>query len=134
MNITYYPICSLEEGSKVTTSNQVNLYYRHSDYLNVVKGSKLAAIIQTKDGYINFDPVILNGILDYKDLSYYTDYSFFAFVDIDYLNNLMMSNERLVGEIFVKFKKPYQYQIFVKDIKKKFGDSYRFIQPQVLQT
>jgi len=120
----------LDEGRWLQNSNEINLYFRHSDYLSVFKGDTLGVTVQTLDGYANFDTAELVGILDYQDLEFYTDYIFYAFVSLDYLNSLLMTREKTVSEILVRMKDGRSIEDLRKTVGKQFGNKYRFIYPQ----
>jgi ABC-type lipoprotein release transport system permease subunit len=124
------PNRTLETGRWVETSNEIAMYYRHSDLLSTTNGATLGILVQTVDGYQNFDTAKLVGIFDYKDLSFYTEFSFYAFVSLDYLNSLLLTKEKTAGEIFVALKGTKYVNTLKNDISKKFGNLYRFILPQ----
>lgn len=120
----------MNDGQWLSKSNEINVYYRHSDYLNVNKNDTLGIMINTVDGYANFDTAKLVGILDYKDLDFYMEYSFFGFVELNYLNSLLMTKEKTVGELFINLKDKKAVNRLQKAIVGKFGDTYRFIEPE----
>jgi len=120
----------INDGRWLSKSNEINLYYRHSDYLNVNKNDILGIMINTIDGYSNFDTAKVVGILDYEDLDFYMEYSYFGFVDIDYLNSLLMTKEKTVGELFITLKDKKAVDRLQKAIVGNFGDTYRFIRPE----
>ncbi len=124
------PNRKMDNGYWLTTTNQINLYYRHSDYLNINTGAVVGIGVQTMDGYFNFDPAKLVGVFDYEDLAYYTEFALYAFVSLDYLNSLLMTKEPLVGEIFVRLHQNRNLNSLISDIKNRFGKIYRFILPQ----
>ncbi len=61
------PKRKMDNGNWLSTTNEINLYYRHSDYLNVNTGATLGVGVQTIDGYFNFDLAKLVGVFDYED-------------------------------------------------------------------
>ena len=120
----------LESGRWVSASNEINMYYRHSDYLSTTNGAVLSIAVMTVDGYENFDTNRLVGIFDYKDLSFYTEFSFYGLVSLDYLNSLLMTHEKTASEIFVSLADRKFLDEMKGDIAKKFGYNYRFVLPQ----
>lgn len=124
------PNRTLESGRWVRSSNEIAMYYRHSDYLSTTNGAVLSIAVMTVDGYENFDTNRLVGIFDYKDLSFYTEFSFYGLVSLDYLNSLLMTHEKTAGEIFVRLTDGMALDRMKNDIRREFGDNYRFILPQ----
>ncbi|MGA2140984.1 MAG: FtsX-like permease family protein [Brevinematales bacterium] len=124
------PNRTLESGRWVKTSNEIAMYYRHSDYLSTTNGAVLSIAVMTVDGYENFDTNRLVGIFDYKDLSFYTEFSFYGLVSLDYLNSLLMTHEKTASEIFVSLKNAGDLGRMKRDVLNQFGNNYRFILPQ----
>ncbi len=120
----------LQTGRWVKTSNEIAMYYRHSDFLSTTNGAILGIAVQTVDGYENFDTNRLVGIFDYKDLAFYTEFSFYGLVTLDYLNTLLQTKEKTASEIFVSLKDKRRLGKMKSDITSKFGTGFRYILPQ----
>jgi ABC-type lipoprotein release transport system permease subunit len=120
----------LQTGRWVQSSNEIAMYYRHSDFLSTTNGAILGIGVRTVDGYENFDTNRLVGIFDYKDLAFYTEFSFYGIVTLDYLNSLLMTHEKTVSEIFVSLKDKKYLGKMKYDIRSKFGSGYRYVLPQ----
>lgn len=120
----------LDEGKWIAGPNEIMMYFRHSDYLSASVNQRLGITLVTSDGYSNYDNVSLSGIFDYKDLSYYSEFAVYGFVDLDYLNNLLMNKEKTVGEIYIKVKNNGTASSIQNLVDQKFPGVYRFILPQ----
>jgi len=120
----------LEVGRWIKATNEIMMYYRHADYLSITNNAELGITVQTVDGYINYDVVKLVGIIDYKELSCYTEFALYGFVSIDYLNMLLMEKEKTVGEILVRLKDENSLKKLEEAIEKQFPGRCRFILPE----
>lgn len=120
----------LISGRWLTNDNEIMMYYRHSDLLSISKGAVVGIGVLTVDGYQNFDTNTLVGVVDYTDLSYYSEFAYFGFVSISYLNKLLMTSKPEVSEIFISLNNPRDKRLMYKDIQSKFGDKYKYILPQ----
>ena len=86
------PRRSLDEGQWISGAGQINLYYRHADYLSARVGDVLGVTVTTRTGYSRFETLRLAGNLDYADIDYYSDFAYQGFVTLDYLNGLLMND------------------------------------------
>ncbi len=120
----------LLSGRWVRTSNEIAMYYRHSEFLSTSNNEVLGIAVMTVDGYQNFDTNRLVGIFDYKDLAFYTEFAFYGLVTLDSLNSLMMTKSKTASEIFVRLKGNKYLDVMKRDIAANFGNNYRLILPQ----
>jgi ABC-type lipoprotein release transport system permease subunit len=121
----------LDEGTFVDSDNQICLYYRHSDFLNANVGDSLGITIPTAaEGYDNFEVVTLKGILDYKDIGYYSEFAIHGIVGLHFLQNMLQLDSLSAGEIFIKLSDKRYSAGFKSDILEKFGKEIRVIEPQ----
>jgi ABC-type lipoprotein release transport system permease subunit len=121
----------LEKGRWLTGENEAILYYRHADRLSMELGEMIGINIQTLDGYMNFDTATLVGEVDYEDLDYYSEISFYTFLSINFVNRLIMSDQPIVGEVVVRLEPESASALSViESIKAEFGDIYHFVTPE----
>lgn len=124
------PNRTLESGRWLEKNGEMMLYYRHSDRLSVKLGDKLGINVETLDGYTNFDVADLVGIVDYKDVNFYSEVAFMGYISLDFLNQLLTSDENYVGDIYIRLKKGESVGRLQNDIHSKFGDLYNYVEPQ----
>lgn len=124
------PARGLDEGDWLETSQDMLMYYRHMDQLNANQGEELGVMIPTVDGYLNADMLTMKGVLEYDDMSFYMDLCRYAFLPLDHLNELITTKEKTAGEIMIRINDFSKIESMKKDIAEKFGDNYRYIEPQ----
>lgn len=124
------PNRKLEEGRWITSANEIEMYYRHSDYLSAFLNDTLGITVFTVDGYPNYDNATLTGIFDYEDLAFYTEFAFYGFVTLDFLTQLQTRKEKIASEIFIRLKDKNKVTQLQRKIETKYPGFYRFIQPQ----
>lgn len=124
------PRRSLDEGKWISGAGQINLYYRHADYLSALVGDLLGVTVTTRTGYSRFETLRLVGNLDYADIDYYSDFAYQGFVTLDYLNGLLMSDTPLVSEIHVRFGSGGSPERLEKDLRRAMGPGFCFILPR----
>jgi ABC-type lipoprotein release transport system permease subunit len=123
------PRRKLDDGGWISGAGQVNLYYRHADYLSAAVGDTLGVTVTTRTGYSRFETLRLVGNLDYTDIDYYSEFAYHAFVDLGSLNALLLNEAPLVSAIHVRFAPGGSPARLEKDLKLAFGSGLRFILP-----
>jgi ABC-type lipoprotein release transport system permease subunit len=124
------PRRKMDEGEWISGGGQINLYYRHADYLSASVGDTLGVTVTTKTGYARFDTLRLVGNLDYADIDYYSEFAYHGFVTLDYLNGLLMNESPLVSEIHVRLGPGGSPARLERDMRRAFGTNFRFILPR----
>jgi ABC-type lipoprotein release transport system permease subunit len=124
------PRRKLDEGDWISGPGQMNLYYRHADYLSAKVGDTLGLTVTTRTGYDRFETVRLVGNLDYSDIDYYGEFAYHGFVTLDYLNWLLMNGTPLVSEIHVRMGPGGSPARLEKDLRKALGSGFSFILPR----
>ena len=124
------PSRKLDDGDWITEAGQINLYYRHADYLSAGVGDTLGVTVTTRTGYSRFDTLKLVGNLDYADADYYSEFAYFGFVDLESLNGLLMNEAPLASEILVRFGPGGSPARLERELVKAFGNGLRFILPR----
>lgn len=120
----------IDEGDWLNDGDQINLYYRHSDYLSALLGDPIGVMTSTESGYSNLEVAQLSGILDYQDLQAYTDYALLAFVSQEFLHKLRQDDPNLVGEIAVRLQEGESVARFQERLEQAFPGRYRVVLPQ----
>lgn len=120
----------LDEGDWVSGPGQVNLYYRHADYLSAAVGDRLGVTVTTRTGYSRFDTAVLTGNLDYADIDYYSEFAYYGFVDLGALNSLLMNEKPLATEILVRFGPGGSPARLERELAAAFGDSLAYVLPR----
>ncbi len=124
------PMRKMDEGDWLSGAGQINLYYRHADYLSATVGDTLGATVTTKTGYGRFDTLRLVGNLDYADIDYYSEFAYHGFVDLGYLNSLLMNSSTVVSELHLRFGPGGDAGRFEKELRQALGADFRFILPR----
>jgi ABC-type lipoprotein release transport system permease subunit len=124
------PSRTVMEGNWFKDKYDMLLYSLDSDLLNVDLGAELLLTMYN----INFEPnheiVNLTGILDYKEMSFYMEMTNFCFISLELLNEVLMTDETYVGELFIRLKDSKDVVTLKKDIKETLGMEYKYVLPQ----
>lgn len=125
------PARKMKWGKWETSSNQICMYYRHSDMMSMTTNNILDFTIALENGTTSSDHAVVTGVFDYKDMEIYTTLAMYGIVDLHYLNTLLLNtNSDIATELFVRMKDTSKISKLKKEIKSTFGNKYRFIQPQ----
>lgn len=124
------PRRKLDDGVWIDGPNQINLYYRHADHLSASVGDTLGITLTTKSGYSRFDTAVLAGNFDYSDIDYYSEFAYYGFVTLDYLNSLLGTDRMTVSEIYVRLDHKKDVAALSKELYNRFGINYKMVLPQ----
>lgn len=122
------------EGNWINGLNDIMMYYRHSDRLNIdihrEKDRLVGLKLHTIENYERYETVNLTGTLDYRGLEYYTEFSLFCFLPLTTLNNFIRTPKFTVEDIFVRLKSKHFLPILRKQLKERWNDQFKIILPQ----